>query len=320
MKSSSIKIVIVTGVAAVALLGALLTLFSIEASRETTRSPMQINYEEIQLKRTKELPEVISFLHIYPNALESNSSGPASGPFVLMSKATYPDRGFTQVVTLTVYVRTIPLNTGSQYERQGINQPYHDYYYTTELRCHPTVDGTEIGLNGTIWSMSDELCEQDKMQLYQNVSKLSDNFSASNDSGNAESLSKLSASIQALTPADRATVESANELDIVQAYLGRFPEAEVTSVRHQNMYSAGPEPVGTVHTISYSYVYAANETSKLRQFRDLHITLVEEGKYGMQYRISLACGSSLGGSAIAEINSVNSTEQTRTLCPLPYEK
>lgn len=153
------------------------------------------------------------------------------------------------------------------------------------------------------------------LPLNRSPANQSEDATAGEDS---EPLSKLAASMLTLSPTDRSAVESANELDIVQAYLGRFPEAAVTSVQHQNYYSGGPEPTDTVYTISYSYSYA-DETSKFKRFRDLHVMLVEIGG-SMQSRISLACGSSLGGSAIAEINSINSTKQAITLCPLPYEK
>jgi hypothetical protein len=157
-KASQVKAAAVIVIAVTGLFAALFAVFSVGMSTTTAKSPMQINEEQILLKRTRELPEVKSFLNMYPNATVEYRS---SGGYSFIYERVYPNEGFAQYVALYVVMNRLPdpedIQTGEQ-------KQHGEYYYYLEFRCGPAGidDPDRVSFSDRIWQLSDNLCESDR--------------------------------------------------------------------------------------------------------------------------------------------------------------
>lgn len=158
-KNSRAKIAIVIGIAAIALFGTLLAIFSVGMSKPTATSAVQINEEQILLTKVKGLPEVKSFLHVHPNAtmekIESN------GGFSFSYEKPYPDQDFVQYAALSIVMNKLQ---DKEDIRAGEQKQYGEYYYSLDFRCGPAGldDPNRVNFSNRIWRQSDQLCESDK--------------------------------------------------------------------------------------------------------------------------------------------------------------
>jgi len=161
-KTSRTKITIVIGIAAIALFGTLLAIFSIGMTKPTSTSAIQANEEQILLTKAKELPEVKSFLHAHPNATIENISD--NGGYSFSYEKPYPDQDFAQYAALFVVMNKLP---DKEDIRAGEQKQYGEYYYYLEFRCGPAGldDPNRASFSDQIWRQSDQLCESDKKAM-----------------------------------------------------------------------------------------------------------------------------------------------------------
>jgi len=171
-KTSRTELAVVIGIAAVALFGSLMVILSLGysmtmAPKEAPQSPARLNYEQALAKRTRELPEVLTFLHTYPNVMvEDNGNSGTTAHYAFTSVKPYPyleDR-ISLGLDLAVRISKIP---DRQDIRDGKERRFGEHYYSVTLFCSPASldDPQRSWFPDRLWQKSNDLCESEKRAM-----------------------------------------------------------------------------------------------------------------------------------------------------------
>ncbi|GEM_PF-2639452 len=174
IETSSVRIVTVLGTAAIALFASLLAALwagSLEKAPAITPaqpSPLEKSHQAFIAKKTKELPEVQTFLRLHPDATEReyyNTGSAAQYSFNSTIPSVRIANGFIQWIELIIYVDSIPAPQGmTQYQHQ---RQIGDFYFGPVFACGPysVAHPDESWFPAWMWEKSKYLCPSEMTEL-----------------------------------------------------------------------------------------------------------------------------------------------------------